>query len=338
MVKESAYIISALLCLVVGIGVAFWIGHYALSLNDYLDVVRYWMGIQTDETRLFQTQSTAIILQEIRLPRIVAAVLIGASLSVSGAVFQGIFVNPLVSPGILGVLSGASFGAAVGMLFGQSLFVIQISAFVFGFAAVFIALAISRFYGQGNTLLMLVLGGIISSSLFGALLSLVKYMADPYGALPSIVYWLMGSLSAVDMDMVSTIAPLVFLSIGMLVFFGKHLNVMSLGEDEARALGVDVRKVRLMMVLLATLLGALSVMLAGVIGWVGLVIPHIARFLIGPNHVVLLPFCALLGGVFLLIVDTVSRSVFVTEIPLGILTSLVGIPVFIGVLRHSVKR
>jgi iron complex transport system permease protein len=336
MAKEGTFIVTSFFLLIFCVIGAFWMGHYTLELNDYLEVLKYWLGFDLSE--FGEIKSSAIILQEIRLPRILAAISIGASLSVSGAVFQGIFVNPLVSPGILGVLSGASFGAAVGMLFGQSLLFIQMSAFVFGFAAVFFALVIGRFYGQSNTLLMLVLGGVISSSLFGALLSLVKYMADPYGALPSIVYWLMGSLSSVNLPTVLTVVPWMFISIIILIFFGKHLNVMSLGEDEAKALGVDVKKIRFMMVLLATLLGALSVMLAGVIGWVGLVVPHIARFIIGANHIALLPFSAILGGIFLLIVDTASRSAFATEIPLGILTSLVGIPIFIVVLRHSVRR
>lgn len=331
-------LLLSIFILTFSIFIAFWIGQYPISFIEYMDVIDYWLGIEQSSEVFKNSQSISMILQEIRLPRILAAVLVGASLSISGAVFQGMFVNPLVSPSILGVLSGASFGAALGMLLGESIFFIHFTAFIFGFIAVFLALMIGKTYSIGNNLLMLVLGGVISSSLFGAFLSLIKYMADPYNTLPSIVYWLMGSLSAVTLESVGLIFPWVLISTIILMFFGKHLNLMSLGEDDAISLGVDVKKVRFFMIILATLLSTLSVMLAGIIGWVGLVIPHIARFLIGSNHIVLIPFSAILGGAFLVIVDTISRTVSQTEIPLGIITSLVGIPVFIFVLRYNFKR
>lgn len=335
--KNFLFILVSIL-LVTSVLVAFWVGQYPITFDEYMDVINYWLGVEQTPTIFKTSESISMILQEIRLPRILAAIMVGAALSVSGAVFQGMFVNPLVSPSILGVLSGASFGAALGMLLGESLLFIQLTAFVFGFIAVFLALMIGKTYANGNSLLMLVLGGVISSSLFSALLSLIKYMADPYNTLPSIVYWLMGSLSSVTLESVGLIFPWVFVSTLLLVLFGKHLNLMSLGEDDALSLGVDVRKVRFLMIILATLLSTLSVMLAGIIGWVGLVIPHIARFLIGSNHIALIPFCAILGGTFLVIVDTLSRTISQTEIPLGIITSLVGIPVFIFVLRYNLKR
>ncbi len=338
LIKKRIYLFSALGLLLLSIINAFCIGQYPVSLDEYRDVLFYWFNFDIDADTIEKAKFTTIILQEMRLPRIIASILIGAALSVSGVVFQGIFVNPLVSPGILGVLAGASFGAALGMLLEQSLFFIQCTAFIFGFLAVIFALFISRLYGQGNTLLMLVLGGVISSSLFSALLSLVKYTADPYSTLPSIVYWLMGSLSSVKLQSILIVAPWIIVCIFILISFGKHLNLMSLGEEDAKTLGLDVKKIRLLMIFLATFLSALSVMMAGMIGWIGLVIPHIARFLVGANHTFLIPMSALLGGAFLLIVDTVSRGFFTTEIPLGILTSLVGIPVFLIVLRHSAKR
>ncbi|MBE0495180.1 MAG: iron ABC transporter permease [Campylobacterales bacterium] len=328
--------ITLLLCFCI-LG-AFWIGHYPISTAQYYHVVRYGLGLDYDALALENIHAAFTILYDIRLPRIVAAVLIGAALSVSGAVFQGIFVNPLVSPGILGVLSGASFGAALGMLGGHAPYVVQLWAFGFGFVAVFVALGIAKFYGKNNTVLMLVLGGVISSSLFGALLSLVKYIADPYNALPSIVYWLMGSLALVNIQGVQVAAPIMVVSMLILIAFSKHINVLSLGEEDAKALGVSVEKIRFILIVLATLLSAISVMLAGIIGWVGLVVPHIARFLVGANHVVLLPFCALLGAVFLLVVDSLSRGVFSVEVPLGILTALIGIPVFILALQHTARR
>lgn len=335
--KKILFVLILLLFFVV-IFLAFWIGQYPITVKEYIDVIGYWVGVNQSPEVVKTSESISMILQEIRLPRILGAIMVGAALSVSGAVFQGMFVNPLVSPSILGVLSGASFGAALGMLLGESLLVIQFTAFLFGFIAVFLAMMIGKTYANGNGLLMLVLGGVISSSLFGALLSLIKYVADPYNTLPSIVYWLMGSLSAVTLESVGLIFPWVLISTMLLVFFGKHLNLMSLGEDDALSLGVDVKKVRFLMIILATLLSTLSVMLAGIIGWVGLVIPHIARFLIGSNHIILIPFCAILGATFLVIVDTLSRTITQTEIPLGIITSLVGIPIFIFVLRHNLKR
>lgn len=318
--------------------VAFWIGHYGITLHEYKNILLYALNFDLSPLEAKKAQDGLIILLEIRLPRIIAAIFIGASLSVSGAVFQGMFVNPLVSPGILGVLSGAGFGASIGLLLGLSMFFVQTFAFIFGFLAVFLALIISRFYEQKNSILMLVLGGIISSSLFSALLSLVKYISDPYDTLPSIVYWLMGSLSSTSLSNVLFVLPIMSISITILFIFSKYLDILSLGEDEAKTLGVDVKKIRFFIIVLATILSALSVMLAGVIGWIGLVIPHIARFLVGANHTIMLPFCAILGGIFLLVVDTISRGFLNTEIPLGILTSLVGIPVFIFVLKHTVSR
>lgn len=335
--KNTLYMLFATIFLIVVVLFSFYVGHFTISFDTFLDIFRSWLGLK-DGIGGENLEQKMMIIFEIRLPRILAAIVIGASLSVSGAVFQGMFVNPLVSPGILGVLSGASFGAALGMLFKSSLWIVQISAFTFGCIAVLFALVISRLYGVKNSILMLVLGGVISSSLFGAFLSLIKYIADPYDTLPSIVYWLMGSLSIVNLENVFLLAPWMIISIIILLFFGKYINVLSLGEADATSLGVDVKKIQLIIIFLATLLSALSVMLAGVIGWIGLVVPHIARFIVGANHLVLIPFSAIIGSSFLLIADTVSRGLFPTEIPLGILTSLIGIPIFIAVLKYSIKR
>lgn len=325
-----------ILLILVALG-ALWIGQYPFSIEEYIAALKSLVGFESgiEEGRV---RAVGNILWDIRLPRILAAILVGASLAVAGAAFQGLFVNPLVSPGILGVLQGASFGAGLGMLFSKPVIIIQLSAFAFGFLAVLLALFISRVYGRNRSILMLVLGGMISSSFFGALLSLIKYVADPNNALPAIVYWLMGSLASVQLEGVGAVSIPMGISILMLVGLGKHLNLMSLGEEEALAMGVEVKRIRLVVIFLGTLLGSLSVMLSGVIGWVGLVIPHIARLLIGADHTYLIPFCALLGGVFLLVVDSVARVATSVEIPLGILTALVGIPVFLGVLHRSFKK
>lgn len=335
--RAITYIVSAMIILAVAIFISFWLGHFPISFLEYKSIIMYKLGFKVNLAHLSKLDEITIIFRDIRFPRIAAAVLIGASLSVSGAVFQGMFVNPLVSPGILGVLSGASFGAALGMVLRLPWWSVQISAFIFGFIAVFLALTIAKFYGKGNGILMLVLDGVISSSLFGAFVSLLKYVADPYDTLPSIVYWMMGSLSSVNLFEAWIAASLVTLSLVGILIFSKHLNLLSLGEEDAKALGVDVFKTRFFIIFLATLLSAVSVMLAGVIGWIGLVVPHVARFLIGANHVVLLPFSALIGAIFLLVVDSISRSLFSVEVPLGILTSLVGIPVFIWALHRNVK-
>jgi len=278
------------------------------------------------------------IVFDIRLPRILAVVLVGAALSVSGGAFQAMFVNPLVSPGILGVLAGASFGAALGIMISKNWLGVQLFAFCFGFVAVLVALGVAKIYGRnGSQTILLVLGGVISSSLFSALLSVVKFVADPYNKLPTIVYWLMGSFSSVDMKMVASVALPLLVSTVVLSLMGKYLNVLSLGDEDAKALGVRVTWVRNSAILLATLLSTLTVVVAGMIGWVGLIIPHIARFLVGADNRVLLPMCALLGATFLVIVDTLCRTSMSIEIPIGIATSLIGIPIFVFALRNAKK-
>ena len=276
------------------------------------------------------------VLIDIRLPRIAAAVLIGAALSVSGAVFQSMFINPLVSPGLLGVLAGASFGAALGMLLAPSWWMVQAGAFVFGLVAVLASLALSAI-SRSDRLLMLILGGIISGALFTALLSVIKYLADPYEQLPALVYWLMGGLTAVDRITVVTVCVPITGGILVLLLLAGYLNVLSMGDEEARTLGVHVAGLRLLFIFLATVVSALTVVLGGIIGWVGLLIPHIARMLVGPDNRILLPTAALIGAVYLLIADNAARLLFPMEIPIGILTSLVGIPFFAFVLAKARK-
>ncbi|WP_263833608.1 FecCD family ABC transporter permease [Sulfurospirillum oryzae] len=312
------------------------LGRYEIDLSTLLQFLLWKLfniGTAPKEVMLLSN-----IVFDIRMPRILAVVLVGAALSVSGGAFQAMFVNPLVSPGILGVLAGASFGAALGIMISDSWFGVQLFSFFFGFVAVLVALGVAKIYGRsGSQTILLVLGGVISSSLFSALLSVVKYAADPYNKLPAIVYWLMGSFSAVDMKTLSSVAlPLIFSTI-VLSLMGKYLNVLSLGDDDAKALGVRVSWVRNSAILLATLLSTLTVVVAGMIGWVGLIIPHIARFLVGADNRVLLPMCALLGSTFLIIVDTLCRTSMSVEIPIGIATSLIGIPIFVLALRNAKK-
>lgn len=274
------------------------------------------------------------ILLNIRLPRVLAAAMIGASLSVSGAAFQALFINPLVSPGLLGVLAGASFGAALGMVLFKSWAMVQLSTLACGFVAVGVALGIARAF-RINSIIMLVLGGIISGSFFTAMLSIVKYAADPYDQLPAIVYWLMGNLSAVDGKTMLIVSLPAAAGITTLLLHARQLNVLSMGEEEARSLGVQVDRVRLVVIFCATLISALTVMVGGMIGWVGLIIPHICRMIGGPNNQVLLPAAGLIGAAYLVVVDDVSRLLFSYEIPTGILTALIGIPFFALVLKNA---
>jgi iron complex transport system permease protein len=276
------------------------------------------------------------IIVDIRMPRIAAAILIGAALAVSGTVFQSMFINPLVSPGLLGVLAGASFGAAVGMILAKSWLVVQLGAFSFGLIAVLAAVALSAL-NRGDRLLMLILGGVISGALFTSLLSVVKYLADPFDQLPAIVYWLMGGLSSVDSTTVLTVCGPILGGILVLVLLSGYLNVLSMGDEEARSLGVNVAFLRLLFIFLATIISALTVVMGGIIGWVGLLIPHITRIIVGSDNRILLPASALIGAIYLLIADDVARLLFSVEIPLGILTSLVGIPFFAFVLRKAKK-
>ena len=274
------------------------------------------------------------LLFDIRLPRILAAMLIGAALSTSGASFQALFTNPLVSPKMLGVLSGASFGAVSAMLFTRSWFVVQASAAAFGFIAVGAAIGIARLY-RTDSIIMLVLGGIISEALFTSLISIVKYVADPYAS-PAITSAHGKPLVHEFKDCHHAGVP-ILAGVFALMLYGKHLNVLSLGDEEAHSLGVNIRVIRYGIIFFATLASTLTVVIGGMVGWVGLIIPHVARMLVGPNNIILLPASALLGAIYLLLADGLSRLLFSFEIPIGIVTSLFGIPFFLYILRNAKK-
>ena len=327
-------VLPLLALLLVGVVlISLYLGKYRVPITDIFAFAGwkvFGLAVLSEEKRSL----LANILLDIRLPRIMAAILIGASLSVSGAAFQALFINPLVSPGLLGVLAGASFGAALGMVCSKSWVVVQLSTLIFGFVAVGVALSIARIF-RAHSIIMLVLGGIISGAFFTALLSIIKYTADPSNQLPAIVYWLMGNLSAVDGNTILIISLPILLGMAILIFNGSQLNVMSMGEEEAKSLGINVGRVRLTVIFLATLISALTVVIGGIIGWVGLIIPHICRMLVGPDNRLLLPAAALMGATYLLVVDNVSRLIFSFEIPTGIVTSLIGIPFFVLVLKNA---
>ncbi len=307
------------------------LGKYGFGAEDY---ARYALALLRGESlKDFEVMHTLLL--EIRLPRILACVLIGASLAISGAAYQAMFVNPLVSPSILGVLSGAGFGAAVGMLFRLNEYLIQLSTFSFGFLAVAVALGVSALYSRSGSVIVLVLGGVISGSLFTSLLSVLKYAADPNDALPAITYFLMGSLGFASKSFIQISILPMCAGVLLLALSGKYLNALSLGEEEAKSLGVNTARVKIFIILVATFVSALSVTIAGIIGWIGLIVPHIARFIFGADNRAVLASSAMIGAIFLLFCDSFSRLIFTFEIPIGIVTSLFGIPMFIIVLRRA---
>lgn len=326
----------ALLVVLVGVAVllALSVGRYPLPVRDIVHFVL--AAARLVEMPQDQYDLLYNVIVQIRLPRVLTAVLVGAALAASGASFQAVFRNPLVSPELMGVLAGSAFGAAVGILASGNWVVVQVVAFVMGVVAVVVAVGIARMAG-GASFIMLVLGGVISGTLFTALLSAAKFAADPDNKLPAIEYWLMGNLSLADTKTMAWVAAPMGLGIVVLTGFGRALDALAMGDDEARTLGVPVDAIRYGVIAVASLVSATTVSLAGMVGWVGLIIPHVARLVFGPGNVSLLPASACLGAVFLLATDGLSRTLFNVEIPIGILTALLGVPAFLLVLRRARK-
>jgi iron complex transport system permease protein len=275
------------------------------------------------------------VLFEVRLPRVLAAVLGGAALAGAGAAYQTLFRNPLVSPDILGVSTGAGLGAVLGIFLSLPVLGIQLTAFAMGLAAVALVYAISSVVHGRDPILVLVLAGVVVGSLTGAAISLLKILADPYDQLPAIVFWLLGSFSAIRRSEVWTALPMVLLGLLPLLLLRWRINVLSLGDEEAKALGVEAGPLRLAVIAAATLMTASIVAISGVIGWVGLVIPHIARMLVGPSFDRLLPTAMLMGASYLLLVDTLARTMARIEVPIGILTAILGAPFFLWLLMRG---
>ncbi len=277
----------------------------------------------------------AVVVLGLRLPRVLAALLVGAALAAAGAAYQALFRNPLVSPDILGVSAGAGLGAVLGIFLSLPVVGIQAAAFAGGLAAVALVWVVASAVRQGDPTLILVLTGVVVGALAGAATSLVKVLADPYDQLPAITFWLLGSLAATTGADVLPALPPVVLGLGLLALLRWRINVLAMGDEEARALGVDAGRLRLLTVAAATLVTASVTAIAGVIGWVGLVIPHIARMLVGPGFGRLLPVSAAIGAGYLLVVDTLARTVAATEVPLGILTAVIGAPFFVWLLARG---
>ena len=276
------------------------------------------------------------VLFSIRLPRILVCLLAGAALSVAGASYQGMFKNPLVSPDLLGAAAGASLGACIALLLDMDGLYVQLFAFVGGIVAVGLTVSLTGLV-KYDALLGLVLGGILVSSLFQAGTSAVKLLADANDKLPEITYWLMGSFNDVVMLDLRLAALPMLVGFAVLLSQSWKLNVLSFGDEEARAMGINTKRVRLVVIVAATLITSTSVAVAGIIGWIGLVIPHLARALVGPNYKVLLPTSLAIGAVFLLLIDDICRCCFMPEMPIGVMTSVIGIPFFLFIFKRNMR-
>ena len=321
-------LLIALGVLVLGLLVAFTVGRYPVTLAELTEVLVSRLMGRT--TAVPPAVENVVLL--VRGPRVVAAVLVGGALAVAGTAFQGLFRNPLVSPDILGASSGAALGAVLGIYFSLGVIGIEGLAFAGGLVAVAAVYVIGSLLHSRDPILVLVLTGVVVGALLGAGVGLVKYLADPYNQLPAMTFWLLGSLAATT---VSDLLPLTGpVAVGTIVLIALRwrLNVMSLPEDEARALGLATGPFRIAIVAAATLVTSASVATSGIIGWVGLVVPHLARALVGPEFPRLIPTAALLGGGYLLFIDTLARIAAPVEIPLGILTAVIGTPFFIWLL------
>jgi len=279
-------------------------------------------------------ESVEIIVMQIRLPRALMAMCVGAGLSISGAAFQGMFRNPLVSPDVLGVSAASGFGAALAILLSRSPFELQLLAFAFGLGGVALTYLLARVY-QTTPVLMLVLSGVVVAAFFSALLSGAKFVADPENQLPAITFWLLGSFNAATLRSVAIVLPLIAAGTVGLLFVSWKLDLLSMGDEEARALGVRTERLKAAIVVCTTLITAAAVAACGVIGWVGLVMPHVARTIVGPNHRSLLPAALSVGASYLLVIDGVARTAAAVEIPIGILTAIVGAPYFAYLLRRT---
>lgn len=329
MKNPISFLAILLALLLTSMTIAMSLGRYAIPF----DKLFYILGNVFTNPELVQDSTEYKVLFQVRLPRVILSALAGMALSVSGAVLQGIFRNPLVGPGIIGVSSGAAFGAVSAILFSLGSLIVMLFSFVGGIVALFVTLSIAGKVGSKNVL-ALILGGIVTGAFFSALISIVTFVADPRDTLPVIVYWLMGSFGAADntkLLLLGTICLVCFI----VIYKSRYvINLLALGDEEAYALGVKVSKLRMLFLGLTTLITAATVAVSGTISWVGLVVPHIARLITGADYRHLVTSSALIGAIYLVVTDTLVRISAFGEIPIGILSALVGAPV-LGYLLHT---
>jgi len=309
--------------------VAISMGVYEISVFDVYTIALAHLTPFQDVSSMNKLYNT--IVWELRIPRVLLAITVGVALATAGAVFQGCFRNPLVEPYILGVSSGAAFGAALGIVYPQFFLSIQVSAFIFGSAAVVLAYMLARTRDE-TPIITLILAGVIISSVFMALVSILKYLSND-SALREIVFWLMGGFYYASWSDVTLVSPIVITCFLILWVFGWKLNILSMGDEEARTLGVNPEKYKLILIAMATLTTSLAVSTVGIIAWVGLMMPHATRMILGPDHRFVIPAAAMLGGTYLIVCDTMARTLTSAEIPVGIITSLLGAPYLFYLLR-----
>lgn len=332
MTRQAATFAGLVLLLLAAMVLALSAGRYAVAPGDVLTLAGSWIGIGPGRAGVGEPVWRVVEL--VRLPRMLIGGFVGAGLALSGAVLQGVFRNPLVDPHVIGVSSGSAFGGALAILLGLGAAALWSMAFAFGLFAVVLVIALSRRAGRAS-ILMLVLSGVVVAALFSALVSLATYFADPNSTLPAIVFWLMGSFASATPERAWRMIPILILCATPLLLMRFRINILSLGDEEARGLGLRVERTRWLALACVTGITAASVANSGIVGWVGLVVPHFARALVGPDHRALLPAAALLGASYTLLVDTLARSMIAAEIPLGVLTAIIGAPVFMALLRRS---
>jgi len=328
---RSAVVVLAAGCVVLGLLALFALGagRYPLPVSGVADVL--WQRLSGQSG----SGAADAVVWQIRLPRVATAALVGAALAAAGTAYQHLFRNPLVAPDTLGVSSGAALGAVAGIFVGASYLAIQAAAFAGGLGAVLGVMLIASRLTTHDPLVTLILTGVVVASLLGAGTSLFKYLADPYNQLPAITFWLMGSFASMTLAELAHLAPAIAIALAVLLALAWRINLLALPEDEARSLGVNTRALRATVIAAATLATAAGVAVSGIIGWVGLVVPHMARLVVGPEFSRLLHVAAVFGAVFMLAIDTIARTIAPIEIPPGILTAVVGTPVFIVLLARA---
>lgn len=328
---KNAFVISLLLiCLAAVALVSLLIGRFEISIRECLAI----LGSKLFPVEPFWTQIQENMLWLVRVPRIAIAILVGMALSVAGTSYQCIFRNPMAAPDILGASTGAAFGAALAILLGRSNTEITLWAFTSSLVCVGTVLICARIC-RGSPIINLVLSGIMIGSLFSASTSYLKLIADPHNTLPAITYWMMGSLSGANMGKLSYVwIPMLIALVPILVLRWK-INLLTMDDEEARTMGINTGRVRIVVIVCATLLTAASVSVSGMIGWVGLVIPHLARRMVGNDCRILIPAAGLTGGIFMILVDDVARNLYTTELPLGVLTAFIGAPFFIYLMARK---
>jgi iron complex transport system permease protein len=312
---------------------AFAVGRFPVSAGDLLGA----FGAKLFGLSYALPENVETVIFKVRGPRVLAALLVGAALAAAGTAYQGMFRNPLVSPDLLGVATGAALGAVLGIFLSRDVWTIQAFAFAGGLAAVGLVYWIGSSVPRHDPLLALVLTGIVIGTLLGSGIALLKYLADPYNQLPAITYWLLGSLASVNPAELGAVALLVLAGLAPMLLLRWRMNLLALPDDEARALGVNTRRLRAIVIASATLITAAAVAVSGIIGWIGLIIPHAARLLVGPDFGRLLPLAMLLGAAFLLAVDTLCRTIASIEVPPGVLTAMLGTPFFLWLFAASRK-